>query len=267
MALGMAQRQVSDHAGPILARRNEFSIVQCQSCGYAHAMPLPDVESLIETYRHDYYVTDKPFYLERYEQDRDWWLDVYSDRLAVAEDEMDLNPGTALDIGCGPGLFLDAAIARGWQASGVEPSRQAAAHACKSGHSVHDGFFGADLAATLEPVDFVHLALVLEHVPDPAEMLAAAKLALKPEGVICVVVPNDFNPLQQVAADRDGDAFWVAPPHHLNYFTFASLDRLLATCGLVVRHQTTTFPMELFLADGRPLSGRRRLGACLSRPA
>lgn len=251
------------HDGPVLARRGEFNVVDCGNCGYAHVTPMPNVGELAEVYSHDYYATEKPLYLERYEEDRAWWLDVYADRLGMIEEAL---PGTGrriLDVGSGPGLFLDAAAASGWQTMGVEPSRQAAAHARGLGHAIHEGFFDAALAATLDPVDAVHMALVLEHVPEPVEVLAAARDLLTDSGVLCVVVPNDFNPLQQVAQGQGMAPWWVAPPHHLNYFTPDSLCGLLERVGFSVIRQSATFPMELFLLMGDVYVGDDALGrAC-----
>ncbi len=251
------------HDGPVLASRAAFSVIDCRICGYAHAVPLPSEGELAGVYSHDYYATEKPLYLARYEEDRAWWLDVYADRLQAMEAALAPGRRTILDVGSGPGLFLDAAVARGWRATGVEPSRQAAAHARGLGHSVHEGFFDAAMAARLDAVDAIHMALVLEHVPAPADLLAAAHGLLADGGILCVVVPNDFNPLQRVAEGQGMAPWWVAPPHHLNYFSADSLRCLLTGCGFTVIAQSATFPMELFLLMGENYVGDDALGrAC-----
>ncbi len=251
------------HDGPLLAERDGFAVIDCTGCGYAHAMPLPSVDALIDTYRHDYYAAEKPLYLARTEEDRAWWLDVYDERVATMEAWRGQAPGAILDIGSGPGLVLDAAAARGWRTRGVEPSRQAATHARGLGHEIREGFFGAAMAASLDPVDAVHMALVLEHVPEPASLLAAARGLLRPSGVLCVVVPNDFSPLQRVVEGQGMAPWWVAPPHHLNYFTPVSLTALLERTGFAVVERTATFPMELFLLMGEAYVGDDALGrAC-----
>jgi hypothetical protein len=92
---------------------------------------------------------------------------------------------------------------------------------------------------------------VLEHVPDPLAILTAATALLEPGGILCVGVPNDFSPFQIAArsAMNTGD-WWVAPPHHLNYFDFDSLSALLSGLGLDLRERTTSFPMEAFMMMG-----------------
>ena len=74
---------------------------------------------------------------------------------------------------------------------------------------------------------------------------------LEPGGVLCVNVPNDFSPLQIAAAAtaNTGD-WWIAPPHHLNYFDFTTLAGLLTRLKFDVVERTTSFPMEAFLLMG-----------------
>jgi SAM-dependent methyltransferase len=251
------------HAGPVLAERNGFTVIDCAACGFAHATPVPGVDELIETYRHDYYAAEKPLYLQRTEEDRGWWLDVYGERLHRMEARLPAGERAVLDVGSGPGLFLDAAAARDWRTLGVEPSRQAAAHARGLGHDIREGFFDASMAASLPPVDAIHMALVLEHVPEPLPLLAAARRLLRPGGMLCVAVPNDFNPLQQAAVAQGLAPWWVAPPHHLNYFSPASLAGLIERAGFTVVERSATFPLELFLLMGDVYVGDDALGrAC-----
>jgi SAM-dependent methyltransferase len=97
----------------------------------------------------------------------------------------------------------------------------------------------------------VTLTTVLEHVPDPVAILARAIGLLNSGGVLCVGVPNDFSPLQIAARNAAGTGdWWVAPPHHLNYFDFESLAALVERLDLKIAERTTSFPMEAFLMMG-----------------
>ncbi len=108
------------------------------------------------------------------------------------------------------------------------------------------------------------MSLVLEHIPDPAALLALAHGQLDDGGLLCVVVPNDFNPFQLVARDHlEFNPWWVAPPHHINYFNFSSLQKLLERCGFEVIHKEATFPIDMFLLMGDNYIGNDELGrAC-----
>ncbi len=60
------------HEGPRLARVKDFDIIDCRTCGFVHATPLPDAESLVSTYRDDYYVEEKPTSLTFAIEDQAW---------------------------------------------------------------------------------------------------------------------------------------------------------------------------------------------------
>ena len=82
-------------------------------------------------------------------------------------------------------------------------------------------------------------------------MLRLINHQLNDDGIVCIIVPNDFNPFQLLLRDHlDFEPWWVAPPHHINYFSFKSLAGLLEKCGFSVVHQESTFPIDLFLLMG-----------------
>jgi SAM-dependent methyltransferase len=190
-----------------------------------------------------------------------------TDRLEILETLLPPDRRRLLDVGCGPGFFLQTALRRGWLAHGIEPSREAAAHARALGALVTEGFFNDASAAALGRFDAIHLSNVLEHVPDPAHLLHLAHGVLEPGGAICVTVPNDFSPLQIAGRAAVGaNDWWVAPPHHLNYFNFDSLTGLIARSGFAAKARTTSFPMEAFLMMGENYVDDPALGrACHNR--
>lgn len=102
---------------------------------------------------------------------------------------------------------------------------------------------------------------VLEHIPNPTEMLSLAKGLLKDGGVLCLSVPNDFNPIQRILQHGMGfSPWWVAPPHHLNYFDRASLTGLVKRAGFEVSRTESTFPIDIFLLMGINYIGSDDLG-------
>jgi len=247
------------HQGPRLAAVNGFDIIACEMCGFRHAVPLPDPAALEQEYREKYYVQEKPTFLAHAAEDQEWANLAQSDRLESFARVLGAGRRRLLDIGSGPGFFLKAAKDRGWQALGIEPSRQAAAHARTLGVEVVEGFFDAACASALGQFDAVHMNNVLEHIPAPIELLILARECLAPGGILCVSVPNDFSPLQRAAAGGLGE-WWLVPPHHLNYFDFASLSDLLARLGFEVTERSTSFPMEAFLLMGENYVGDPALG-------
>lgn len=239
------------HEGERVTRVGDFDIIACEVCGFRHAVPLPDPVDLDGVYREEYYTLEKPDFIAYAEEDQEWAELAQSDRLAIFERLLPRERRRLLDIGCGPGWFLKTAKERGWQVRGIEPSRQAAAHARSMGIDVVESFFSAKSAPGLGNFDAVHLNNVLEHVPNPIEVLTLARDVLTPGGFLCVNVPNDFTPFQHGARTALSlPEWWVAPPHHLNYFDFDSLAALYERLGFTVRERTTSFPMEQFLMMG-----------------
>jgi 2-polyprenyl-3-methyl-5-hydroxy-6-metoxy-1,4-benzoquinol methylase len=136
--------------------------------------------------------------------------------------------GNLLDIGCGSGRFLSIMRRAGWQVSGIEPDPRAAAVA-RDRHGIEV------CAATLDEArlpagsfDAIVLSHVIEHVPDPAALLAAARRLLRPGGMLALSTPN----LESRGHDRFGVA-WVHldVPRHLQLFSEHSLAALLDRAG------------------------------------
>jgi SAM-dependent methyltransferase len=250
------------HNGPRITHAKNHDIIECFECGFKHALPLPDPATLEREYRENYYADEKPTFIAHAGEDQTWFELAQNDRLEIFEKLLPPSRRSLLDIGCGPGFFLKTAMTRGWDAHGFEPSRQAAAHAQSLGATITEGFFGKETA--IGKFDAVNLTNVLEHVPDPVAILKAAMTLLDSGGILCAGVPNDFSPFQIAArsAMNTGD-WWVAPPHHLNYFDFDSLDALLTRLGLKVAERTTSFPMEAFAMMGENYTSDPALGrAC-----
>lgn len=250
-----------NHGGLVLDSINGFDVIECEGCGFKHIIPLPTTEELSLIYRREYYSKDKPFYLERVQEDLDWWNLVYSERYDTFEELLPRGRRRILDVGSGSGYFLLRGKERGWQTLGIEPSAKAAAHSRGLGLKVIKDFLTEGIARGLGRFDVIHMSEVLEHVPDPQKMMNLVGSLLTPGGLVCLVVPNDYNPFQHVLRSRLGyKPWWVAPPHHINYFDFDSLTALLKATGFEVLLRDTTFPIDMFLLMGENYVGNDGLG-------
>jgi SAM-dependent methyltransferase len=252
------------HEGPVMTSANGFEVIDCKLCEFKHIVPIPTEEELENAYRHDYYTREKPLYIERYREDLDWWNVVYTRRYEIMEQHLPAPRRRLLDIGSGPGFFLLNGQKRGWTVKGIEPSLQAADHSRGLGLDIENAFFSEATAPELGSFDAINMSEVLEHIPDPAALLTLVHRQLSVDGVVCIVVPNDFNPFQIVLRDHLGfKPWWVAPPHHVNYFDFTSLLKLVERHGFEVVHEEATFPIDMFLLMGDDYVGNDALGrAC-----
>ncbi|MBT9614050.1 MAG: class I SAM-dependent methyltransferase [Burkholderiales bacterium] len=260
----MIQKNWQGHEGTVVASANGFDVIDCKLCGFKHIIPIPTEEELEKAYQHDYYIQEKPLYIERYREDLDWWNMVYAQRYAILEQHLPAERRRLLDIGSGPGFFLLNGKKRGWQVKGIEPSMQAAKHSLGLGLDIENVFFTETTAPKFGHFDAINMGEVLEHIPDPAALLSLVNGQLNDNGMVCIIVPNDFNPFQMVLRDHLGfEPWWVAPPHHINYFDFDSLSRLVERCGFEVVHKEATFPIDMFLLMGDNYIGNDELGrAC-----
>ncbi len=246
------------HNGLVIDVVNSIEIVDCTDCNFKHALIAKDSP---DVYTSHYYESEKPDYISSNESESLWWDLTYGERISKVDSLAGFPVTNWIDIGTGPGLFLDALRIRNRVATGIEPSIQAFNHAISKGHNVVNAFFDSTFASQLGEFDAGHLSEVLEHIPNPLEFLENVKSVIKPGGYICIVVPNDYNPIQKVFTAITGKGkWWLAPPFHLNYFDRSSLENLIAKAGFEVVHSTVMFPIDFFLLMGDVYVGNDEVG-------
>jgi len=153
-----------------------------------------------------------------------------------------------LDLGCADGLLGAQLAAAGHEVTGVDLV-------------AHDGatqrlhaFVAGDLEHGIpdevgEGFDVVLCADVLEHVSEPARLLADARDRLADGGSVVTSVPNfaHWYPRLRVALGRfDYDRRGILDSTHLRFFTRRSFERMAAEGGLeVTRREVTGLPLEV----------------------
>lgn len=196
-------------------------IVRCRRCATLYADPQPALSELLSAYR----LVEDPTYLAQSAGREHTFAALLAELHRVARP-----PGQLLDVGCYTGVFLAAAAAAGWQATGLELSRWAAAIARRdTGLEVHE--------CTLDEAPIVPGSLavvtmwdVIEHVPRPGELLHDACELLQPGGVLGL--STHF--LDTLAARLLGTRYPFLMDMHLTHFTVPTLTRLLAANRLEV---------------------------------
>ena len=155
------------------------------------------------------------------------------DHIAFARRALrDAGGGLVLDVGCGGGLFLGMLRERGVEVLGLDNSAEAARAAREqNGVTVLLGdMLRAPIAeASCSVVTMYH---VLEHLPDPAGFLRAARNLLRPGGRLIVQVPN-LDCWQYGVLGRNWNGLDV--PRHVTDFRSADLRKLLIQCGFRIR--------------------------------
>lgn len=246
--------------------------------GFYQLDPLPDLDELAAFYESGYYDLlrqgQRAPDLARLaaggsEADAELqWLQetVFRDFVETAERQVG-GRGRVLEIGSGRGDLLECFGNAGWECIGLEPATEVAEACRQRGLDVRSSSLAEFLVENPAfEVDAVVLRFVLEHVPDPVDLLERVAQCLRPGGALVVEVPNDFNDLQEAAVRKLGvDRWWIADPDHINYFDFDSLSRTLDALSFDVATRTTTFPMELFLLMGENFIGDADVGSACHR--
>jgi len=247
----------SEHNCKQSIKKGQYRIINCQNCGYWHVFPLPTEEELKVFYKTRYYETlDDNLTMSDKLNDPDGFYELqYEDRLRYVNNAIDCKlPKTVLDIGAGYGDFLRFMMKKGWKTQGIEPSRQA----CESIKDFERlNIYNADISRladyNLEPSSVITLNNVLEHIAYPQKLLHVLKENfLIPGGIIYIVVPNDFNILQDILLrtrfkdNEDKQHYWVRPLDHINYWSPGSIKNFLQKCGFKIVYFTSDFPMEIF---------------------
>ncbi len=241
------------HKGKALYKSEKCEVINCTSCGFAHVNPLPGQKEIEEFYEKKFYQNVKTSYFTDYERDHDWWKLNYTELINTMKELHKVSPRqkdkkrTLLDIGSGPGLFLNVANKLGIDAIGIEPSKEAFKYSVKTYKCNVLNTTIEDVKGYNKKFDFIHSALVLEHILDPLAFIEKSKAMLADNGLFCIIVPNDFNPVQDINIKLGKHHWWVSPFEHLNYFNRKSLKKLFEKAGLEVVYENVTFPIDLFL--------------------
>lgn len=214
----------------VLGRRT-FQLLRCPGCGHSYTAPVPSSDELAA-----YYADVVPRLRARHagviSTAEDLVTPVEAEKVALLHELGLLSPvGSVLDIGFGSGGFLISMLHENWSCTGVEISDGSSYKPLWTG--LIDAHYGLETLDALpaERFDLITLWHVLEHLPDPIDVLQRARQLLKPSGHLVLAVPN----IESLSA-RVFQSHWygIAPPWHLHQFSPRSLHRVFAGAGLTV---------------------------------
>lgn len=210
--------------------KEEFSIQQCDSCGFKFINPRPEKPEIGKYYQSDEYIShdaQKATLLSRvYKLAR-----LFSIRKKCKIVKGFSQPGKILDIGCGTGEFLNYCSTQGFEVAGVEPNEKAREYA-QQVNKIPVKKEITELQDGQHLFSCVTMWHVLEHVHDLNETLELIKTLLAPNSIFIVAVPN----CNSWDARKYGK-FWAAydVPRHLYHFTNITLNNLVSNHGFEIR--------------------------------
>jgi 2-polyprenyl-3-methyl-5-hydroxy-6-metoxy-1,4-benzoquinol methylase len=193
-------------------------VVRCRSCSLVYVNPRPDPELILSSYSE---AEDPTFVAQNGDRIKTFRRTIRRVLRGIGKTSGD--GMRLLDIGCAGGAFLVAARDAGFEATGIEPSRWMADFGRSTYRlNIIDGILRPHMfpAGTF---DIVTLWDVIEHVPDPHELLTLIYTLLKPGGWLVVNYPD----IGTVAARMLGRRwpFWLSV--HLLYYTRDTMQRQL----------------------------------------
>ena len=209
----------------------DFQVVACLGCGLLRLEPRPAREELPAYYPPRYWFASEGSAAGRLEEA--WRRLVVRDHVRFVKRalrEAGTNP-RVLDVGCGGGLFLRVLKEAGCQVAGLDVACEAARLAWR--RNGVPAVCGELAQAPLKPATCAAVTMfhVLEHVPEPAAYLAAARELLRPGGRLILQTPDaacwEFALLGRRWSGLD-------VPRHLYSFRGRDLERLVTSCGFEV---------------------------------
>ncbi|HBE79486.1 MAG TPA: methyltransferase [Firmicutes bacterium] len=147
---------------------------------------------------------------------------------------------TVLDFGCGNGGFLLQAQKVAAKVAGIEPERRLKPYFKKQQLPVYSNL--GEIEQLFEVITLFH---VLEHLPDPLNVLQQVAARLEPGGCIIIEVPNADDILLKVY-ESDAFANFTYWSCHLFLFTAATLSLLAKKAGLQINYikQIQRYPLS-----------------------
>lgn len=201
-------------------------LYRCRSCGFVSLFPGPGGDPLVDDYSNSYSSLE---FTERgpliYPERREVFNDV------VQRVRARMPGGKLLDVGCGDGHFLS--LCRPYyDCQGIEPSIVLADRAARLAEvPVLNARYEAE-AYPAESFDVITMIQVLEHLPNPREILGAARQHLRPDGILAIEVPSIQAPhflLYRVTGLKQ--VVGGLTTHHFGYYEPRTLERLVVSCG------------------------------------
>ena len=168
-----------DEANPLFEWRNR-RMVRCPGCGLVYRNPRPTAADVRGAYATEGAAVELE---ERVGRRR-------SHQFRRVLDSFPARPGQLLDIGCGYGFFPKMAEEKGWKAIGVDLDPKGIAYAKE--HLQVNALLGdiRDINFPDGSFDLVTLWNVLDHVPDPLDLLLEVHRVLKSDGYLFIRIPN-----------------------------------------------------------------------------
>ena len=211
----------------------DTQIVRCRACSFVYANPRQDDQEIIDIYTMDYFESGEPKHLG------------YADYIAQRANfnktfEISLrlisrfkNHGRILDVGCGPGFFVEVAQKNNWEAYGIDLSKEICSYA-KDKLGISNIFFG-NFACDFNHrkfsyfFDVVTMWEYLEHSLTPEQDFRKAFHLLKDDGILVI----ETHDIESWCSKLLKEKWWHVAKYkeHIYHFSVKSITAILERNG------------------------------------
>lgn len=217
-----------------LNRRNfTRDFYKCNNCKLIFQHPIPDTIENLELYPPEYSLAQQ-------ESDS---LSQYGLLKRCRVITRWKTPGNLLDIGCGTGKFIMTMRDKfGWDVQGIEPNPRIAAE----GRERYQLDIKTEDIQNYHPegikFDVITMWDVLEHLPNPSEVIAKLKTFLKPDGLLVMRVPNSNSWDARIFGK-----YWAGydAPRHFFVYNPKNLAILMNKVSMKIVHSQTNIGSNL----------------------
>lgn len=210
---------------------NGFQIVECVRCGLVYTNPRLRIEALIEVYDQSYFQSDNSLvhgYVD-YAAEAPLILRTFRQRWRHLLRFHGREKGRLLDVGCAFGYLLKIAQSDGWEVAGLDASLHAVNHAQTKLQLPVQHSDLSEIPFPDHSFDIITMWDVIEHLPDPLNVLRSCWATLKPGGLFSIITPDCSSFSARWFGSR-----WVEyqkPHEHLYFFSRKRLPQVLESMG------------------------------------
>jgi SAM-dependent methyltransferase len=243
---------------------DKYILDLCGSCGYSFVNPRPSLQFLMNYYasfEHGHLDTGRKApnlksVLAQEQSDPNSTIDAKRLIKTIKSLVKNGNSNRFLDVGCGYGFFSKEALGAGFDVVALELAEDKREIAKEmTGISPFASSFEA-FQCNPESLGVVFMSQILEHALDVNLWIEKSHDFLVNDGILAIALPNYGSIFRMIMQENDP---FICPPEHLNFFSPASLSRLLENHGFKVetiqwisRIPTKTFEKRLSKL-GKPL--------------
>lgn len=184
------------HETKLVFEESPFKVLRCADCEFVYVSPRYGEDEIHTLYDEEYWNSSSPKTkgYANYADEAPLYLKTFRKRLRHVR-RFVKPPARVLDVGCAAGYFLRVATEAGYDGYGVEVSAPIANEAIEAlgADRIHVGMLDAvpdDERFAKGSFDLVTMWDVIEHVPDPRDLLEQARAMLKPGGHLILETQN-----------------------------------------------------------------------------